>query len=65
MGRWLLAVRPRNLFKILAVLAALLFVLFFRANAIFVMVTLYVLSGPLTGLGNFIRYGRLTRRVED
>ncbi len=60
MGKWLLSVRPREPVKLLILLVVVALVALFRENAVFGIITLYVLSGPITGLVNLFKYGRFT-----
>ncbi len=62
MGKWLLSVRPHQMLKMLAVLIVLILVTVFRENAVFAVITLYVLSGPVIAMKNIVRYGRITGR---
>lgn len=64
-GRWLLAIRPGEPVKMLLILAVVALTALFRENAVFGMITLYVLSGPVIGAVNLIRFGRLTRPEES
>lgn len=57
MGKWLLSVRPKKPVKMLMLLAGVTLVALFRENAIFCIVTLYVLSGPMVGLFNLFKCG--------